>query len=123
MTTYGPFETRPVWPERYPEDGLPPPEGGYRHCPFCDIRTKPEHCQVPGCPIELGITNLLPTGVRRCTEHVGPPPIERQMGDYVEVTPQRIISMVVVSERTFVATERFVYELVDGVWEPMVFRS
>lgn len=35
--------------------------------------------------------------------------------------PHRIVSMVMHQERYFVATERHVYELIDGVWCPMVF--
>jgi hypothetical protein len=72
---------------------------------------------------KLDLTMLLPEPPQ-WSKHVGPPPIERQMGDFVEVTPQRIVSMCTAGDRTFVATERFVYELLpDGKWYPMVFMA
>lgn len=54
----------------------------------------------------------------------GPPEIRRHMGDGVTiVSKQKIVSMCTVNGRIFVATEQRIYELVDGIWHPMVFAA
>jgi hypothetical protein len=52
------------------------------------------------------------------------PDLRISHGDgYSTIRPQKIVAMVSHNGKAFVATEQRVYQLIDGIWCPMVFAS
>jgi hypothetical protein len=50
------------------------------------------------------------------------PSIKIDLGDgFSKSKEQKIVAICSVKERVFIATEQRIYELIDEIWQPMVF--